>query len=102
MTPEQKRAYLEQLNKDADQIDKAFRGEYKDQIAGLYALSKEDVDALTPDSSDLQTYAKLIAIVEKASAENLAQAELKSQIRTLGALGQRVAALVPSLARLLV
>lgn len=101
MTPEQKKAYLDELNQDADQIDDAFSGRYKDQIAGLYALSKTDVDALTPDGSDLATYAKLIAIVEKASAQNLAQAELATQIRGLGALGERVARLVPSLARLL-
>jgi hypothetical protein len=102
MTPEQKKAYLAQLRKDAEQIEQAFEGEYKEQIAGLYALSKAQVDALVPGKKDLVTYAKLIAIVERASAENLAQAELVSQIRTLGALGVRVARLVPSLAKLVV
>lgn len=100
MTPEEKAAYERELEETADEIDAAFEGEYKKQIAGLYALSREEVDALTPGTSDLATYAKLIAIVEKASARNIAQAELVSQIRSLGALGVRIAKLVPSLAAL--
>lgn len=100
MTPEELAAYEKELEEDADQIDAAFKGEYKHQIAGLYALSREEVDALTPGTSDLATYAKLVAIVEKASAENIAQTELVNQIRSLGALGIRIAKLVPSLATL--
>jgi hypothetical protein len=101
MTPEEKRAYERELEEVADQIDEAFLGRYKNQVAALYALSMEDVDALVPGVADLQTYAKLIAIVEKASAENLAQAELVGQIRQLGALGVRIAGLVPSLGKFL-
>lgn len=101
MTPEEREAYLRQLEADADQIDSAFNGKYKSQIQGLYALSKEQVDSVTPGVSDLQAYAELIAIVEKASAENLAQVELVTQIRALGDVGLRIARLVPSIAALL-
>ena len=100
MTPEELEAYEKRLEEDADRIDDAFRGKYKKELSGLYALSQEDVDALVPGTADLATYAKLISIVEHASAENLAQAELVRQIRDLGQLGVRIAKLVPALAAL--
>lgn len=102
MTSEEKEAYERELENAADQIDAAFLGEYKAQISGLYALSQAEVDALAPGTADLQTYAKLIAVVEKASAQNLAQPDLVNQIRALGSLGVRIARLVPSLRTFLV
>jgi hypothetical protein len=101
MTPEERAAYLRQLEADADQIDTAFQGMYKTQIQGLYALSKEEVDSIAPGTTDLKIYAQLISIVERASAQNIAETELVGQIRALGDIGIRIAKLVPSLGRLL-
>jgi len=98
MTPEEKAAYKKLLKEDGDRIDQAFRGEYADQLAGLYALSPAQVDALVPGTEDLATYAKLISIVEHASAANVAQGEMLDQIRKLGPLAKEIAKLVPALA----
>ncbi|MCK5125528.1 MAG: hypothetical protein KAR42_04670 [candidate division Zixibacteria bacterium] len=80
----------------------AFEGIYKDEIKGLLGLSKEDIDAITPDdTTDLETYDKLITIVKEASAANLAQADLVNQIKKLGDIGVKIAKMVPGISNLL-
>lgn len=78
----------------------AFEGEYGDEIKGLLGLSLEALDHLTPDTTDLETYDQLITIVKQASANNIAQAELKNQIMKLGSVAVTIAKRVPKLARL--
>lgn len=80
----------------------AFRGKYKDQLNQLAGLSRAEIDAITPDLTDLQKYDELITVVKEASRVNLAQAELKHQIEKLGAVAVQIAKRVPSLAALLV
>lgn len=82
------------LFKEADQ---AFDGLYKDELNQLWGLSREEVDAITPDSSDLRIYAKLVKVVEKSSRENEAQAQLVENIKALGDLGVKIAKKVPQL-----
>jgi hypothetical protein len=78
----------------------AFEGEYKEQLDELLALSRADIDGLTPDTTDLQTYDKLISIVREASRHNVAQAELRARITELGVVGLNIVGKVPSLAAL--
>lgn len=79
----------------------AFRGEFNEEIQGLLGLSRADIDAITPDVTDLETYAALIEVVKDASRHNLSQADLKAGIRNLGDLAVKIAKKVPSLAKLL-
>ena len=77
---------------------KAFKGQYKDEINALMGLSREEVDALVPGTEDLAVYAALISVVKDASAKNLAQAELKNRIAQLGEMAISISKRVPSLA----
>lgn len=82
------------------EADKAFDGKYRSELSGLMGLSQSEIDALTPDTTDVSTYAKLIKIVEVASQENMNQAELISNIKSLGDLAVKIAKKVPKLAAL--
>ncbi len=81
--------------------DEAFRGQYAEEIDGLLGLSRDEIDAITPDSTDLQTYNRLIAVVKEASRVNLQQAELINRIKAMGDVAVKIAAKVPRLAGLL-
>lgn len=78
----------------------AFEGEYREQLDELLSLSRADIDELTPDATDLETYDRIIAIVREASRHNVAQAELRARLAELGAVGLEIVRKVPSLAAL--
>ena len=93
-------AYRKKLEDRAAANRLAFEGEYKDEIQGLLGLSKEEIDKMTPGTTDLETYSRLISVVKEASAANVAQAELKDNIMQLGELAVSIAKKVPRLATL--
>ena len=78
----------------------AFEGSYSEELNDLMGLSQEEIDRITPDTTDLQVYDQLITVVKEASRVNLEQAELKNRITRLGSVAVRVAKLVPGLAGL--
>jgi len=78
--------------------DEAFRGQYAEEIDGLLSLSRAEIDQLTPDSTDIETYNQLIEVVKEASRVNVEQAELVNRIEALGDLAVRIAKKVPQLA----
>ena len=81
--------------------DAAFNGQYKTELNQLNGLSKDEIDAITPDdTTDLQTYSTLIKVVEHASKTNMSQANLITNIKSLGEVAVKIAKKVPSLAAL--
>ena len=90
------------LDDDLDIIHTAFQGIYKEEIEGLLGLSKEEIDKITPDTTDLETYDKLIAVVRRASAANISQAELKNRIMELGEVAVSISKRVTKLAGLFI
>ncbi len=84
-----------------EESKKAFMGRYKDHLNELAGLSREQIDKITPDGTDLQKYDELIAVVKLASARNISQAELKGQIEQLGKVALKISEQVPSLVKLL-
>jgi len=78
----------------------AFEGEYKDQLNDLMGLSREEIDAITPDNTDMEIYDQLITVVKEASRVNLSQAQLKQRIKELGEIAIKIAEKVPSLTAL--
>ncbi len=90
--------YRRRVREAMKRADEAFRGEYADEINGLLGLSRTELDQLTPDATDLETYDRLIEVVKEASRVNVEQAELVNRIETLGDLAVRIAKKVPSLA----
>lgn len=90
--------YRRRVREAMKRADEAFRGEYADEINGLLGLSRTELDQLTPDTTDLETYDRLIEVVKEASRVNVEQAELVNRIEALGDLAVRIARKVPSLA----
>lgn len=64
-------------------------------------MSKEEIDSISPGTTDLQVYSVLIKIVEQASRENLSQAELTDNIKELGDTAVKIAKKIPRFADLL-
>lgn len=83
------------------QADAAFNGLYQKELNNLLGLSKSEIDAIIPGTNDLQTYSVLIKVVERASKENMSQAELIDQIKSLGEVAVKIAKKIPSFAALL-
>jgi hypothetical protein len=81
--------------------NEAFQGEFAEEIKGLLGLSRDEIDAITPDVTDLAVYAALIEVVKDASRKNVSQAELKARIRGLGNVAVEIAKKVGPLAKLL-
>ena len=79
---------------------KAFEGQYKDELNSLMGLSKTEIDAITPDTTDMEIYDQLITVVKEASRVNLAQAEFKARIEELGEVAVKIATKIPKLADL--
>ena len=78
----------------------AFNGMYAAELKQLKGLSEEEINALIPVSSYAQTYQALVDVIEKASKDNLAQAQLISKIKNLGASAIKIAKKIPSWATL--
>ena len=93
--------FRKKVKRRAAENRQAFEGRYKSEIEGLLSLSKEEIDAITPDTTDMEVYSQLISVVQEASANNLAQADLKSAIQGLGDVGMSLAKRVPGLSMLL-
>lgn len=77
-------AFKRDLKKDLKAGRESFEGMYPTELNELLGLSREEIDQLTPDTTDLQEYDRLIALVRQASRHNLEQAELAARIRKLG------------------
>jgi hypothetical protein len=95
-------SYKERMKQRAIINRAAFTGLYKTEIDKLHELSKEEIDLITPDTTDLEIYAQLIDIVKEASATNESQAALKEQIVELGEIGIEIAKKIPSLASIII
>ncbi|WP_339734528.1 hypothetical protein [uncultured Sunxiuqinia sp.] len=83
------------------EADAAFNGKYKMELNELAGLSKEEIDAVAPGTTDLKMYLILTQVVEQASKNNLSQAQLAEDIKELGELAVKIARKVPRLAALL-
>ncbi|KPJ86699.1 MAG: hypothetical protein AMS17_11290 [Spirochaetes bacterium DG_61] len=68
----------------------AFVGKYGREIDELLGLSREEIDEITPDLTDLEIYDRLLSVVKLASKNNISQAELGKRIRALGEVAVRI------------
>lgn len=93
--------FREVLQSQLQQSRAAFQGRYKDELNSLLGLSKEEIDRITPDTTDLETYQALIDTIKEASSANISQAELKNRIEELGSVAVSIAKRIPSLGALI-
>ncbi len=89
-----------ELRRILEENHKAFVGKYKDEVNDLLGLSRDEIDEITPDATDLEAYDRLITVVKDASAKNLKQAQLKERILQLGGIAVSIAKKIPKLAAL--
>ncbi len=84
-----------------EEADVAFSGDYKNQLNDLLGLSKSEIEEATPNGlTDMSVYNKLIDVVKHASKENISQADLITNIKSLGEIAIKIAKKVPALAAL--
>jgi hypothetical protein len=95
-----KEAFRKGLQADLEAGRKAFEGRYSQELNALLGLSRTEIDAITPDQSDLVAYDALISLVKQASQHNLDQADLVSQIKGLGTTAVAIAKKTAALATL--
>lgn len=95
-------AFKEDLRKDLEAGRKAFEGQYAAELDELMGLSRDEIDAITPDTTDLLIYDQLIAVVKQASKHNISQAELSGNIKALGEVAVKIAKKSAALAALVV
>jgi hypothetical protein len=89
------------LNAALDAARKALdEGKYKKELRALLSLSMADIKLSVPRAS-FADYSTLISVVEQASAKNVSQEILVSNIVALGSSVVAVAKLVPGLDGLL-
>jgi hypothetical protein len=81
--------------------DIAFNDLYAVALKQLKGFTKEEICTIIPESDSAQTYQALVDVIEKASNDNLAQAQLISKIKSLGGAAIKIAKKIPSLAMLL-
>ena len=93
--------FRKKLEERAEANRRAFEGKYRQEIEKLLGLSRDEIDRITPDTTDLEIYDKLITVVKEASAANIKQAELKSIILELGEVAVAISKRIPILPGLL-
>ena len=83
---------------DADQ---SFDGAYKNELAALKGLTPDQVQSVSPGTTNQETLNQLIQVVQQAQKDNLSQADLIDNIKALGSTAVKLAMKVPKFAALL-
>lgn len=84
-------AFKSDLSNDLKAGREAFEGKYGAEVNELMGLSRDEIDKITPDGTDLQVYDQLVAVVKQASRHNISQAELTKNIKALGEIAVSIA-----------
>lgn len=90
-----------EMERAADRAEKALDGRFSEIYKGLRNLSPDEIDSITPDTTDQKEYERMVALVQEATERNLNQAQLVERIKGLGDVAIGIARKVPSLSVLL-
>lgn len=101
ITDEEFDAMLADLDAAAQRAAEALDGRFSTIYKELRALSPEDINTITPDTTDQREYERLIALVQEATARNLSQAQLIDRINALGETAKTIARKINALAGLI-
>lgn len=86
-----KQAFKRSVKKRFKEIDDDIKGKNQKHLDALLGLSEADIKAITPDTTDTETYQKLIAIVQEATRKNIAIADLRTTITDIGKVSVAIA-----------
>jgi diacylglycerol kinase family enzyme len=89
-----------EMDRAADRAERALDGQFSEIYKQLRSLSPDEIDSITPDTTDQKEYERMIALVQEATERNLNQAQLVERIKSLGDIAINIARKVPSLAAL--
>jgi diacylglycerol kinase family enzyme len=89
-----------EMDRAADRAERALDGQFSEIYKQLRSLSPDEIDSITPDTTDQKEYERMIALVQEATERNLNQAQLVERIKGLGDVAITIARKVPSLAAL--
>lgn len=89
---------INRFDKLFEEANASFNGIYNNELHDLHGISTEEIKTISEDQDAMPTYSVLIKLVEKASQDNLSQAELGEHIKELGSLAVKIAKKVPGLA----
>lgn len=92
----------EELGEILRKNHEAFVGKYAGEINQLLGLSRAEIDAIVPGTTDLEVYDQLVTVVKEASRRNLSQAELAARIESLGDIAVTIAKKSAALAKFFV
>ena len=89
-----------EMDRAADRAELALNGQFSEIYKELRNLKPDEIDSITPGTTDQKEYERMVALVQEATERNLNQAQLVAQIRELGGVAVSIARKVPSLAAL--
>lgn len=84
------------------EADTAFNNDnnYQEKLNSFKGLTEAQIDLLTPDTTSKDAYNKLTKLVDQATKTNMSQADLITNIKSLGDIAKKIAKKVPELASL--
>ena len=86
-----------EMDAAADRAERALDGRFGEIYRELRALSPEEVNEITPDTTDQKEYERLIVLVQEATDQNLSQAQLMERINKLGDVAKKIAKKIGSI-----
>jgi len=89
-----------EMDAAADRAERTLDGRFGSIYRELRGLSPEEINDITPDTTDQKEYERLIALVQQATDKNMDQAQLLERIREMGDVAQKIARRVSSLSSL--
>ncbi|WP_163140506.1 hypothetical protein, partial [Arhodomonas sp. KWT] len=90
-------AMFAEMDRAADRAERTLDGRFGGIYRELRALTPEQIDGITPDTTDQREYERLMALVQEASERNMEQGELINRIRELGTVAKQIAQQVSGL-----
>lgn len=89
--------YEDEFDEAFGEADEEFKSKYQSILNTISGYSEEELQNLAPNTADREAYQKLIKVVQEATNQNLAAAELRSKIQALGAKAVNIAGKISGL-----
>ncbi len=90
-----------EMDAAASRAERTLDGRFGSIYRELRGLSPEEINDITPDTTDQKEYERMIALVQEATDQNISQAQLVERIREMGDVAKKIADRVTSLSNLI-
>lgn len=86
-----------EMDAAANRAQRTLDGRFGSIYRELRGLSPEEINDITPDTTDQKEYERIMALVQQATDQNMDQAQLVERIREMGDVAKKIARKVTSL-----